>query len=212
MNSRTNYMNDTPFMKFDWSIDQDGLQGKITEMSRGKVTRIVSRRQNDGSFLTISPGFGSAYRATIHRFLSGGDEVIKEEYPDSTVRGDATNVGYLYYQGNRLMKATGGTKASFQEAVYFYSHSDAPDSLRIYQGRATAGKLIQRQLFFQNDHGDVLREIVITGMGDTTRLDENTYSYDAKGNWVRRIVIPRKFDPTNPMEKEIMVMDREIVY
>jgi hypothetical protein len=109
------------------------------------------------------------------------------------------------------MRVDGRPKGGPQEALYFYSKSGAPDSLNIYQGGSASGKLLQRQLFFQNDHGDVVREIVIAGK-DTTRLEENSYSYDAKGNWVRRIQVPLKFNPNDYNGKGVMVIDREIVY
>ncbi len=193
-------------------MDQNGMQEKVTDMSRGKISFIVSRRLSDGRYLTIRRDFvNGGYSAMIHRFLPGGDEEVREDYRDSTADGDPRDVAHYYYKGNRLMRVAARTTSGPQDVLYFYSGSDAPDSLRIYQGRSTEGKLLQRQLFFQNDHGDVLREIVIIGK-DTTRLVENSYSYDAKGNWVRRVEIPRKFDPTNFLEKQITVIDREIVY
>ena len=209
--SRNDYLNDTLFMRFEYWIDQDGMQQKATSMNSGKVTYTVSRRLGDGRYMTTNPHSTSTSNATIVGFLSGGDEKIREDYRDSTAHGDPYLVAHSYYQGNRLMKVAGRPAAGPQEALYFYSKSDAPDSLHIYQGSSASGKLLQRQLFFQNDHGDVVREIVIAGK-DTTRLEESSYSYDAKGNWVRRIQIPLKFNPNDYNGKGVMVIDREIVY
>ena len=209
--SRNVYMDDTLWMKFEYWVDQDGPQQRATTMDTRKVSLTVSRRLSDGRYMINNPHLTGRSNATIVGFLSGGDEKIREDYGDSTAHGDPFQAAHFYYHGNRLMRVTARTAAGPQEVRYFYSNSDAPDSIRIYQGSATAGKLLQRQLFFQNDHGDVVREIVIAGT-DTTRLEEDSYSYDAKGNWVRRVMIPRKFDPTNYREKEITVIDREFVY
>lgn len=209
--SRNTYMNDTLWIKFEYWVDQDGMQQRATTMSTGKVSTTVSRRLSDGRYMIINPHLTSRSNATILSFLSGGDEKIREDYSDSTAHGDPFQVAHFYCKGNRLLRVTGGSASGSQEVVYFYSHSDAPDSLLIYQGSANGGKLLQRQLFFQNAHGDVVREIVINGK-DTARLEEDSYTYDAKGNWIRRVMIPRKFDPSNFMEKEITVIDREIVY
>jgi|HubBroStandDraft_5_1064220.scaffolds.fasta_scaffold83166_1 hypothetical protein len=209
--SRNDYLNDTLFMKFEYWLDRDGMQQKATSMNSGKVTYTVSKRLSDGRYMITNPHSTSKSNATIVGYFAGGDEKIREDYSDSTAQGDPYQVAHFYYQGNRLMRVDGRPKGSPQEALYFYSKSDAPDSLNIYQGSSASGKLLQRQLFFQNDHGDVVREIVIVGK-DTTRLEINSYSYDAKGNWVRRIQVPLKFNPNDYNGKEVMVIDREIVY
>jgi hypothetical protein len=69
----------------------------------------------------------------------------------------------------------------------------------------------QRQLFFHNDRGDVTREILIKG-NDTTLFEDNSYSYDAKGNWIRRVIFQRKVPVTNYAGNGPTVIDREIVY
>jgi hypothetical protein len=142
-----------------------------------------------------------------YRFDPEGNMVSRDAYQN----GDPIQVVHFYYKGNRLLRVMYRTAEGSQEVVYFYSHSDAPDSLHIYQGSSASGKLQQRQLFFQNEHGDVVREIAISGK-DTTLLEENSYIYDAKDNWVRRVKIPLKYNPGDFMGKDGTVMDREIVY
>lgn len=208
---RNDYLNDSLYMTFEYRVDQDGLQQKSTNMKSGEVIYTVSKRLSDGRYMTTNPHSTNKSNAAIVGFLSGGDEKIREDYNDSTAHGDPYLVAHSYYQGNRLMKVAGRPAAGPQEALYFYSKSDSPDSLHIYQGSSASGNVLQRQLFFQNDHGDVAREIIIAGK-DTTLLEENSYSYDARGNWVRRVQIPLKSNPKNYFGKEAMVIDREIVY
>ncbi len=188
---------------------QNGVQQRTT--TKGEVVTTISQRLSDGRYMIVGPYPGYVRLAKIISFLSGGDEKVREDYFDSTAKGKPLQVTHFFYKGNQLLRSTEQTAAGTKDFRYFYSGSDAPDSLLTYLGTATAGKLLERQLFFRNDHGDVLREVVIKG-DDTTRLEDNTYTYDAKGNWVRRVQIPRKFDPTNDMEKTVNVIDREIVY
>jgi hypothetical protein len=209
MISRNIYMNDTLWLKFEQWEDQNGVQQRTT--TDGKVVTTISQRLSDGRYMIVGPYPGYMRFAKIISFLSGGDEKVREDYFDSTAKGKPLKITHFFYKGDRLIRSTEQTAAGAKDFRYFYSVSDAPDSLLTYQGSATEVKLLERQLFFQNDHGDVLREIVIKGR-DTTRLEDNTYTYDAKGNWVRRVQIPRKFDPTNDMGKRVGVIDREIVY
>jgi hypothetical protein len=211
MVSRNVYQDDTLWIKFEYWVDRDGMQQSSTPMGTGKVSLIVSRRLSDGRYMIINPDLTGRSNATILSFPSGGDEKIREEYSDSTAHGDPFQVVHFYYKGNRLLRVMYRTAEGSQEVVYFYSHSDAPDSLHIYQGSSASGNLLQRQLFFQNDHGDVVREIVISGK-DTTLMEESSYIYDAKDNWIRRVKIPLKYNPSDYMGKDGTVMDREIVY
>jgi hypothetical protein len=59
--------------------------------------------------------------------------------------------------------------------------------------------------------GSRLTRVTVRG-NDTTQFEENSYSYDAKGNRVRRVITPRKGDPTNYGQNEISVIDKDIVY
>jgi hypothetical protein len=211
MVSRNAYQDDTLWIKFEYWVDRDGMQQRSTPMGTGKASLIVSRRLSDGRYMIANQDLTSRSNAKILSFPPGGDEKIREEYSDSTAHGDPIQVVHFYYKGNRLLRVMYRTAEGSQEVVYFYSHSDAPDSLHIYQGSSASGKLQQRQLFFQNEHGDVVREIAISGK-DTTLLEENSYIYDAKDNWVRRVKIPLKYNPGDFMGKDGTVMDREIVY
>lgn len=210
---RHSYMYDSPFMSFDYWIDRDGQQEKITEGSSGKVTLSRSRRRSDGSYLRIVPHAGGDASATVERFMAGGDEKITERYSDSTATGELVEEGHVYYDGNRLVRVTSKTGQGAQEARFFYSSFDAPDSMWTYQDGLLGRTLFERQLFYHNGHGDVVREIIIRGK-DTTSFEQYTYTYDARGNWVRRVSVQRikEKQPYYSPGSGAMIEDRKIVY
>lgn len=209
--SRYAYMKDTLWMTFDYWVTSDGLQDSTKIISDGKVTHTVSRRLSDGRYLTINRhGFGKP-TASILSFLSGGDEKIREYYGDSTAQGKPEQVAHFYYQGNRLMRVAAQTKEGPEEARYFYSSWDAPDSIWTYAVNLMGRTLVERELFFHNKQGDVVRDITIRGR-DTTHLEDNSYSYDAKGNWVRQVSFTRKDPHPSYIVGGVTVTDRAILY
>jgi hypothetical protein len=209
--SRHAYMDDTLWMTFDYWVNSDGLQDSTKVINGGKVIHSDSRRLSDGRYLTVDRhGYGKP-TASILSFLAGGDEKIREYYPDSTAQGKPRQVAHFYYQGSRLMRVAAQTKEGPEEVRYFYSAWDAPDSIWTYKDNLIGRTLIERELFFHNKQGDVVRDITIRG-SDTTRLEDNSYSYDAKGNWVRQISFERKGRNPYDTGNGVTVTDREFLY
>jgi hypothetical protein len=210
--SRDTYMEDTVVMKSETHFDVNGWQQTTTNVKSGQSSKVVTRPLGDGHFETINYHLKSKPTASVTSFPANGQEEIRDDYDDTVIDKKAPRSVHIYYDGNRIMRITGQTEAGTFEERLFYSRWDTPDSVRIYGGKPSESKLLERGKYFINDHGDPIRHITITG-NVASAIESFRYVYDQKGNWIRQIQTavsnaPGSSDTTN----RAVVTDREIVY
>jgi hypothetical protein len=209
--SRNSYDNDSLTMKIDRWMDGDGMQEKMTNVQTGQVFLTISRRLGDARYKMVTAHLRGGFTAWLIRFVADGDEKIQELYSDTAARGKPDQILHFYYKGSKLVRLTAETTEGAQELRYYYSGSDAPDSILTYRGGPAERTLVQRDLFFRNDHGDATREVTITRR-DTTSLEENSYTYDSKGNWIRKVSDQLEGGTPNAPKSKRTVADRIFVY
>jgi hypothetical protein len=198
-------------MKVERWLDGGGIQERMTNMLTGEVIHTISRRLSDGRYKTVTSHLRGGFTAWLISFPAGGNERIQEIYGDTVAQGKPDQVIHFYYKGSRLMRLTAALAEGAEELRYYYSASDLPDSILTYRVDQAERTLVQRQLFLLNDHGDVKRDVTITGK-DTTFLEENSYTYDSRGNWIRQVSARRKVSTTNGLNSQTTVTDRKFVY
>ena len=206
------YLGEVPAVEYRQWQDKDGMQEKIE--SAGHVSLFVSRRLADGRYIITGTGlFGAEKVKEIIGFISDSDEVTHEYYMDTATGARPLQVERAYYQGARLMSVMrkSADSAFWVELRYFYSSWDVPDSLLTFQVRKGEKILDNRQLFFRNSHGDIVREVTIKGSDSSDRV-EYSYLYDSKGNWIRQVSNPVHYSRRDRSSPEPSIVEREFVY
>jgi len=181
--SRDTYINDSLAMKSKATYDSDGMQEVFTSVKTGESTRIYSRRLSDGAYKTVFIHLKTPSTSSITSYLPDGNQVIREEYSDTTARNMPTSQAHIYYEGNRITKVTGVSGANSVEELMFYSKWDTPDSIQMFGGKGTRN-LLERVYYEINDHGDPTRLVRMVGK-DTSAVETYEYVYDRHGNWTR---------------------------
>jgi hypothetical protein len=195
-------------------LDKDGIQQRMTEGMTGHASLLVSQRLADGRYKVTGTGFfGLGAVKIIIGFISDSDEVIQEYYTDPAVGARPFEVERDYYQGQRLMRImrewtdTGGQV----EIRYFYSLWDVPDSMLTFKILTGEKLLDQRELFYRNSHGDIVRQMAIKG-GDSSDRVEYSYIYDSKGNWIKVVSNPVRDSSRDHFNPKPTIVEREFVY
>jgi len=183
----------------------------MTNVQTGQVFRTASRRLSDGCYKMVTANLKGGFTTWLIRFLADGDEKIQEIYADTATRGKPDQVLHFFYKGSKLVRLTVETTEGARDLRYYYSGSDALDSILSYRGGLAERTLVTRDLFFRNDHGDAAREVMIAGR-DTVYREENSYTYDSKGNWIRKVSDQLESSKANALKSKRIVADRIFVY
>ena len=201
-------MNDTVVLTSVNTFNADGLQQTVTNVKTGESVQTTTKRLSDGRFKTVANHAKSAPTIAYSSFT--GDNKSEVEQGVTGNQGGPTNV-HIYYDGYRITKVTGTSQAGDLEENFFYSRWDTPDSIEIFSGKGNSMRLIQREVYTINDHGDPVQRIQIM-MKDTAAQDAYQYVYDDKGNWTRKVTSSLRAPVPGLPPKPAMVMDRVYQY
>jgi hypothetical protein len=205
------YVDDTLIGSVRRQFDENGMQETFSNKMNGQLTVTSSRRLPDGRIKTIETQAAERPTATICRYSTDGDEVIREEYADTAAKGQPVRTAHLYYeQYYHLLKVRISTSDGNFEVDNFYRRPYEPDSTLTFAGTGLFKKLAERVIY----HSDYLdNPIVVLSISKATRsVTQYSYRYDKSGNWVRRIATTVSNKVANDPKTLSTVTDREITY
>jgi len=203
------YMNDTVVGSIDYRYDAGGIHDKSAVGNQTSI--LTSRRLPDGRFKVIDSSFKGILSSVIMSFSPDGSEQTEESYSDTSAQGRPVKTVHIYYDGGKMVRIESNSSDGYQEWHWIYSLWNSPDSILAYTGRPHALKLASRAIFYNNDHGDPVREITIYG-ADTMADRLNRYVYDRHGNWTQKIETTLKDKTGRFGNGEVAVWYHEIEY
>jgi len=157
--------------------------------SMNYTTRRFSIYLGNGRFKEIVDPFHSNSlmpepRVTIESFTEGGN-IVKQEFFNDTINMNAPyQTLIIFYEGQRILRQVGIRKKDTTDRYqYYYSKELLLDSIRYIVER----KYAKKEIFVNNEHGDVVKFFEITSGGDTISTRVMQYEYDKYGNWIKQI-------------------------
>ena len=209
MIGKRTYMSDSLSGSTDYRYDEQGIY--FTILFGKDSSTLVSTRLPDGRFKVIDRSFKGDVNVAIQSFTPDGGEVTEERYSDTSAGGKPKSTVRTWYEDGMLVRMQSSSAEGYQEWHWIYSRWNSPDSILAYTGQPNDLKLASKALYYNNDFGDPVREIVIYGT-DTMSDKVNRYVYDSHRNWTRKIEIPLK-DKTNGFRSgEVAIWEHQIDY
>lgn len=179
------YINDTLVMTSDNHFDSTGLQQTLTNVKTGQTMQTVTERMPDGRYKTTAEHAKSAPTVVYSSFMADNKAEL-EQASGGRQQGMGPSGVHIFYDGYRITKVTSSAPTGDLEERFFYSRWDTPDSIDIYSGKGNSMRLMEREVYEMNDHGDPVRRLQLMG-NDTSTFEVFQYTYDDKGNWTRRV-------------------------
>ncbi|HVS96047.1 MAG TPA: hypothetical protein VHE54_06155 [Puia sp.] len=209
---RGSYVNDKLVTTDEFQYGIDGLQGKSTDFQGHRTAILRSRPLGNHAYKTVSTDFNGKVTGYISTILQDGRDQTAEKYHDTTMAGKPFYIEHDYFDTGRLSRSV-IRSADGRETVFrfFYSRWDQPDSILVSLDTDSSARLVRREIFFNNEHGNPGRRLTIEGE-DTTGDNEYKYEYDTRGNWTRRVDINRLYKPPANFIPPLLAMHRKFIY
>ena len=167
--------------------DQNGAQSKTFTNNDSLHTkedggRVVSELLSNSKFLRKSYSPGKPKFSLISFEDNGG--IIKNEIIEDTINlNNVVQTQLTYYKNNVIQKIETLNDIHKKVQNYFYSKDSFLDSMIINEN----GRLSSKEIYFNNQHGDVTKYLEIGSNNDTTIIAFLQYQYDQHGNWTKQL-------------------------